>query len=134
MIKFVCTDGLQYLRENHEGFVLTDPPKHGIAPLLALCELTGTPVITAYAKKWLMNGKYPGEKEIGPYRAIIRAFPAEFLIVDPFLGSGCVGIAAILENRDFIGIERDPERLNYAKRRIENTAAGLAAADFCAIP
>ena len=40
------------------------------------------------------------------------------IILDPFLGSGTTAIAAIETNRRFIGIERDPEYVELAKKRI----------------
>ena len=83
-------------------------------------------MINAWSEKWLRKGKYPGEKSVWPYQAIIRAFPEHKLILDPFMGSGSVGIAAGLEGRDFIGIEINPDRFEYAKSRIENTLAGIA--------
>ena len=39
-------------------------------------------------------------------------------ILDPFMGSGSTGVAALAEGFDFIGIERDPEYYNIAKARI----------------
>ena len=39
-------------------------------------------------------------------------------ILDPFLGSGTTGVAAKLLDRNFIGIERDPEYMTIATRRI----------------
>ncbi|MGE3777854.1 MAG: DNA methyltransferase [Pirellulaceae bacterium] len=41
-------------------------------------------------------------------------------ILDPFLGSGTTGEAAILAGKQFIGIERDPVYFRYACQRIEN--------------
>ncbi|MCC7390172.1 MAG: site-specific DNA-methyltransferase [Phycisphaerales bacterium] len=40
-------------------------------------------------------------------------------ILDPFMGSGTTGVAAILAGKRFIGIERDPVYFEYACRRIE---------------
>jgi site-specific DNA-methyltransferase (adenine-specific) len=40
------------------------------------------------------------------------------LVLDPFMGSGTTGVACVLMGRRFIGIERDPEYFNMAKRRI----------------
>ncbi|HKQ49875.1 MAG TPA: site-specific DNA-methyltransferase [Phycisphaerae bacterium] len=40
-------------------------------------------------------------------------------ILDPFLGSGTTGLAAILAGKRFVGIERDPVYFRYACRRIE---------------
>ncbi|TWT45260.1 Modification methylase DpnIIB [Phycisphaerae bacterium RAS1] len=40
-------------------------------------------------------------------------------ILDPFLGSGTTGVAAIQTGKRFVGIERDPVYFEYACRRIE---------------
>lgn len=40
-------------------------------------------------------------------------------ILDPFLGSGTTGVAALLAGKRFIGIEQDPVYFAYACRRIE---------------
>jgi DNA modification methylase len=42
--------------------------------------------------------------------------------LDPFCGSGSTGVAAILEDRRFIGIEREPEYVEIATRRISRAA------------
>jgi DNA modification methylase len=39
-------------------------------------------------------------------------------ILDPFLGSGTTGVAAVLAGKQFIGIERDPVYFDYACQRI----------------
>jgi site-specific DNA-methyltransferase (adenine-specific) len=41
------------------------------------------------------------------------------VVLDPFMGSGSTGKAAMLEGFEFIGIERDAEYLQIAKARIE---------------
>lgn len=40
-------------------------------------------------------------------------------ILDPFMGSGTTGVAAVQMGRDFIGIEREPRYFDIACRRIE---------------
>lgn len=40
------------------------------------------------------------------------------LVLDPFMGSGTTGVACAVLGRKFIGIERDPQYLDIAKRRI----------------
>jgi site-specific DNA-methyltransferase (adenine-specific) len=40
-------------------------------------------------------------------------------ILDPFLGSGTTGVAAILAGKRFVGIERDPVYFDYACQRIK---------------
>jgi len=41
------------------------------------------------------------------------------LILDPFMGSGTTGVAAVKLGRKFIGIEREPKYFEIACRRIE---------------
>jgi site-specific DNA-methyltransferase (adenine-specific) len=41
------------------------------------------------------------------------------VVLDPFMGSGTTGVAAIQLGRSFIGIERDPKYFDIACRRIE---------------
>ena len=41
-------------------------------------------------------------------------------VLDPFMGSGTTGKMAVLNNRNFIGIELDEEYFQIAKQRIEN--------------
>lgn len=40
-------------------------------------------------------------------------------ILDPFMGSGTTGVAAVMENRYFIGIEKDKDYFKIAKSRLE---------------
>jgi site-specific DNA-methyltransferase (adenine-specific) len=44
--------------------------------------------------------------------------PLGGIVLDPFMGSGSTGKAAMLEGFGFIGIERDPEYINIARARI----------------
>ena len=41
-------------------------------------------------------------------------------ILDPFMGSGTTGVAAIQMGRSFIGIEREPKYFDIACERIYN--------------
>lgn len=47
--------------------------------------------------------------------------PEGGVIIDPFMGSGTTGVACKGLNREFIGIEKNPEYFEIAKNRIENT-------------
>jgi hypothetical protein len=42
------------------------------------------------------------------------------VVMDPFMGSGSTGIAAVKNGYDFIGIEKEEEYLNIAQNRINN--------------
>ena len=47
---------------------------------------------------------------------------ARNLIVDPFYGSGTLGAAAMMRNRDFFGIEKEPKTVETAEKRVERLA------------
>ena len=48
----------------------------------------------------------------------IRHFPKANTIVDPFMGSGTTGVAAVKLGRKFIGVEIDQNYFDIACRRI----------------
>ena len=47
------------------------------------------------------------------------------LILDPFFGSGTTAVACVLNERNFIGIEREEEYVNLANKRIEGAKKNL---------
>lgn len=47
-------------------------------------------------------------------------------ILDPFMGSGTTGVAAVLAGKRFVGIERDPVYFKYACERIAQATRGMA--------
>lgn len=51
------------------------------------------------------------------------------LILDPYVGSGTTGVAALLRGRRFVGLERDPKYAETARTRCEAAAAGLTLRD-----
>ena len=62
---------------------------------------------------------HPTIKPIELMRWIIRLLaPSKGIVLDPFLGSGTTAIAAILEGRQWIGVEREKEYVNIAETRI----------------
>ena len=46
------------------------------------------------------------------------SYPPATLILDPFMGSGTTGVAAVSLGRKFIGIEIEPKYFEIACRRI----------------
>ena len=62
---------------------------------------------------------HPTVKPIALMRWLCRLItPPGGLVLDPFMGSGTTGCAAILEGFNFVGIEREPEYIEIARRRI----------------
>ncbi len=53
---------------------------------------------------------------------ILAGSPVGGVVLDPFCGSGTVGVVALRHNRSFIGIDIKPEYCEMARRRIENDA------------
>ena len=51
------------------------------------------------------------------------------VILDPFMGSGTTGCAALIEGFNFIGIEREPDYLRIAEARIRHAARELGGGD-----
>ena len=68
------------------------------------------------------EGKHPTQKPIGLLKRIIEASTNEGdLILDPFNGSGTTGVAAVMLNRKYIGLEQEEEYLELSKKRYEKT-------------
>jgi hypothetical protein len=66
---------------------------------------------------------HPTVKPVELMRWLVRLVtPVNGIVLDPFLGSGTTGMAAVLEQRQFIGIEREAEYIEIAKRRIHQAA------------
>lgn len=65
---------------------------------------------------------HPTVKPLGLCRWLCRLTktPTGGNVLDPFMGSGSTGCAAVLEGRDFIGIEQDLHYLGIAGARIEH--------------
>lgn len=66
------------------------------------------------------HGEHPTEKPRRLMAEIIGDFTNDGeTILDPFMGSGTTGVAAVQMGRDFIGIEREERYFEIACRRIE---------------
>lgn len=70
-------------------------------------------------------------KPTGIMRDLVKVAAAGGLILDPFAGSGTTGVAALLEGRRVILVERVPEYAEIARRRC---AAAEAGTDWKAAP
>lgn len=79
---------------------------------------------------WLINLPKKYEKKYGHHvaqkpealleRIILASTNEGDLILDPFLGSGTTGVCALKLNRKFIGIEKDENFIEIAKKRIQD--------------
>ncbi len=77
--------------------------------------------------KQKQQNHHPTVKPLALMRYLCRLSrtPTGGVVLDPFMGSGTTGKAAILEGREFIGIELDPEYFEIAKKRIATAQPGL---------
>ena len=62
---------------------------------------------------------HPFQKPIEVMRWCIEKLPDSEIILDPFMGSGTTGVAAVTLGRKFIGIEIDQKYFDIAVRRIQ---------------
>lgn len=85
----------------------------------------GTPYLRSLFESPVVSGKektgHPTQKSLKMMERIvsIHTNPGD-LILDPFMGSGSTGVAAINLNRKFIGIEVNLEYYNIALNRLAN--------------
>jgi len=70
----------------------------------------------------LLANNHPTVKPKALLSKILKLFktPNNQVLLDPFMGSGSMGISAVETGFDYIGYELDPEYFQIAKARIEN--------------
>lgn len=66
---------------------------------------------------------HPTQKPLALMKWCIEQAGNPETILDPFMGSGTTGVAAIQLGRNFIGIEREPKYFEIACKRIEQAVA-----------
>lgn len=68
---------------------------------------------------------HPTEKPLDLLGYLVRTFsnPGD-VVLDPTMGSGSTGVAALAEQRSFIGIELDPDFYRIASDRLANVESG----------
>ncbi len=67
------------------------------------------------------RGKHSTEKPIALMEWLLKYYSKEGdVVLDPTMGSGSTGVACKNMNRNFIGIEKDPEIYEVAVNRIQN--------------
>lgn len=68
---------------------------------------------------WQEQPDHPTQKPTRLMKWCLGFLPDAQVILDPFMGSGTTGVAAVTMGKDFIGIEREPAYFNIACKRIE---------------
>ena len=63
---------------------------------------------------------HPTPKPISLMRYLVKLYcPKSGIVLDPFCGSGSTGIASLLEEREFMGIEKEKQYFDIAEKRIK---------------
>jgi site-specific DNA-methyltransferase (adenine-specific) len=107
--------------------------KLGSAPKMSDCEhaWTNIDMVARMFSYELENGfrresaefRHPTQKPVPLMNWCIGFAPTAGIILDPFMGSGTTGVAAIQLGRKFIGIEKEERYFVIACQRIEQAAA-----------
>ena len=72
------------------------------------------------APRMTSEREHPTEKPISLMAALIDVqTEPDTLVLDPFMGSGSTGVAAVMMGRRFVGVEHDLKHFETACRRIE---------------
>ena len=107
--------------------------KQNTMPTFSDCELAWTNIKRKNVKRlvYMQNGcmtkekdrVHPTQKPIDVMKFCIEQAGNPQTILDPFMGSGTTGVAAVQLGRSFTGIEREPKYFDIACRRIEQAYA-----------
>jgi len=69
-------------------------------------------------------GQHPTQKPLALMEFLVKSYTNEGdIIIDPFMGSGTTGVAALQSSRQFIGIEKEQQYFDIACKRIEQSYA-----------
>lgn len=106
------------------------PPRDQACFELAWCSKYGAGRMFYHLWDGMIKATERGEPRVHPTQkpvALMRwcmQFAKGQTILDPYMGSGTTGVAAIAEGRSFIGIELSEEYFNHAVRRIRAAVDG----------
>lgn len=64
---------------------------------------------------------HPCQMPVEVMKRVIAILPDDYIIVDPFMGSGTTGVACQMLGRNFIGIDMDSTYVEIANKRISDT-------------
>lgn len=77
------------------------------------------------------HGKHPTQKPVALLKRIIEASSSPgFWVLDPFMGSGTTGVAAVSLSRRFVGIDSDRTYVNLSAKRVEEALSPAQAGLF----
>ncbi len=121
-----CTIGMGYhYRARYEFILFFEKGKRRLNDLGA-ADIISAPRI---------RGGYPAEKPSEIAEVLVRqsSEPGD-VVVDPFMGSGSVGVAAARLGRRFLGNDLNPEAVKIAAQRLRQFGVGHVPAEVDALP
>lgn len=78
-----------------------------------------TPIFDSRGRHRPRANSHPTVKPLSVMRWLVRLVtPERGMVLDPFGGSGSTGCAALCEGRQFLGIERESDYVEIARRRL----------------
>lgn len=86
----------------------------------ALREFTLCPKGGDVVSRFKKEPEHPTQKPVELMKWCLGLLPEARTIMDPFMGSGTTGVAAVQLGRQFIGIEREPIYFDIACRRVSD--------------
>ncbi|MBE9028450.1 site-specific DNA-methyltransferase [filamentous cyanobacterium LEGE 11480] len=105
-----------HYRSRHEFILFFEKGKRKLNNL-------GTPDVLEFPR---VHGGYPTEKPVGVSEVLVTQStqPGE-LVIDPFMGSGSVGVATVKNQRHFLGNDISDEALIIAQPRLTAYSGGM---------
>jgi site-specific DNA-methyltransferase (adenine-specific) len=101
-----------YFRRRHEFILFASKGKR---------PLNSKNIPDVWKIKRVVGAKYPTQKPTEVYELMLKgSAEKDFVVCDPFLGSGSAAIAAIKANCKFIGCDISDKSMEYSKDRIEH--------------
>lgn len=101
-------NAIRYQHENIAFFMLGKPEP-----------LESGPSVLTYMRPNQKEVVHPHEKPVQVMHNICSVVPGK-IILDPFMGTGSTGVAAVQLKRGFVGVELDPKYFDYARKRISD--------------
>ena len=97
---------------------------HGLDRICSICETPQLKPCDCKDNKWIVKPKkntHPTVKPISLMAYLCRLVtPPNGIVLDPFMGSGSTGCAAVKEGFRFVGMELDEDYFEIATKRIEH--------------
>ncbi|WP_453942478.1 DNA methyltransferase [Bradyrhizobium elkanii] len=106
-----CSNETGFRRDAEPIFLVGDWPVRTVESSSVLRTLRGQAGITT-------ETGHPHTKPVDLMKTLVGLAPGQ-TILDPFMGSGTTGVAAVKLGRRFIGIEIDPAYFDIACQRIQ---------------